>query len=407
MSERRASRVPLPLHGLSAKAAIVGVGETDYRLDYLAARANKSGYQPPTSQSLSKMAFERALTDSGLRREDIDGISVSLTYGGPSPEEMAALLDIHPRYAIKNGNIMAGPLPVVCADIAVGKAETVAMIYSVASRGAGTQHGGTTYMGGPPGMPASYYYYHPWGWSSQAAHWAMICTYYLNRFGLAEEDLGMVALQLRRNAMANPNAIMQSPMTIDDYMKSRYIVRPLHLFDLCLVNDGAVCLIVRRTDMARDLAKTPVLVAGWAETVVQNSKLHYLVREQLRPQLQAALAQMLGMAHLGFSDIQHFEGYDASSMHLVNQLEGYGFAAPGTALQGFSSGDFSVSGRIAVNTAGGMISGSYMHGWNHVVEVVRQLRHEAGPRQVKGVQVSMSSLAQTDAVHPIIYTRGV
>ena len=54
--------------------------------------------------------------------------------------------------------------------------------------------------------------------------------------------------------MANPNAVMQSPMSIEQYMKSRYIVRPLHLFDMCLVNDGAVCLIVRRADKARDLA---------------------------------------------------------------------------------------------------------------------------------------------------------
>jgi len=68
--------------------------------------------------------------------------------------------------------------------------------------------------------------------------------------------------------MLNPNAVMQAPLSLQQYLESRYIVRPLHLFDLCVVNDGAVCLIVRRADMARDLPHTPVLVAGWAETKV-------------------------------------------------------------------------------------------------------------------------------------------
>lgn len=81
---------------------------------------------------------------------------------------------------------------------------------------------------------------------------------------------------------------MQKPLSMNDYLASRYIVRPLHLFDMCLVNDGAVCLIVRRADMSMDLPHTPVLVAGWGESKIKNNKLHYMVRERLRPQLQAS-----------------------------------------------------------------------------------------------------------------------
>jgi acetyl-CoA acetyltransferase len=406
MSDSSAAGMPAPSRQMSRKAAIIGVGETDFHLDYRAARAKGPGYQLPTPGSLAGTAFERALADAGLAREDVDGLSLSFTYGGPDPKEMAAILGLKPRYLIENGGIMAGPLPIVCADIASGKCDTVAMIYAVAPRAVGRQYGGQTYEADPR-TPGSYYYYHPWGWSSQAAHWALMFSYYQATFGVSEEDLGAVAVQLRKNAMANPNAVMQTPLSLDHYMKSRYIVRPLHLFDMCLVNDGAVCLIVSRADRARDLSAAPVLIAGWGESKTKNNKLHYLIRERLRPQLQDAGRQALEMADFDLSDIQQFEGYDPASIHLVVQVEGYGFIEPGSGLDAFKDGSLAVGGRLPVNTAGGMISGAYMHGWNQVVEITRQLRHQAGSRQIAGVKVAMSSVAQSDQAHPIIFTRGI
>lgn len=398
-------RIPPASRDASCKTAIVGVGDTDYRLDYEAARAKAPGYQPPTPESLAKTAFERALKDSGLQREDIDGLAVSFIYGGPDPQSIAAILGIKPRHFVRETiNIMAGPLPVACEAIINGECDTVALVYAAASRAIGRRYGGATYDGG--GAPTSYYYFHPWGWSSQAAHWALIWRHYMSTYGATEEDLGAVAVQVRKNAMANPNAIMRKPLSLEDYLASRYIVRPLHLFDLCLVNDGGVCLIVRKAEMARDLAHVPVLVAGWGESRVKSDKLHTLVRERLRAQHQDAGLQALGMAGLALSDIQHFEGYDASTIHLINQLEGYGFVAPGQGLQFCKQGGMAIGSALPVNTSGGILSESYMHGWNHVAEVTRQLRHEAGPRQIDGVEISMSSLAQTDAVHPLIFRRG-
>lgn len=398
--------IPSASRELSCRVAIVGVGETDYHLGYKAARSKAPGYQPPTPESLTKTAFERALADSGLRRHDIDGLSVSFIYGGPSPQATAQLLGIEPGLFVEQAtSIMAGPLPIACAAIASGKCDTVAMVYAAASRAIGRQYGGRTYEGAA-GMPTSYYYYHPWGWSSQAAHWALVWQYYMAAYGATEEDLGSVAIQVRKNATANPNAVMQTPLSMADYLSSRYIVRPLHLFDLCLVNDGAVCLILRRADKARNLPHAPVLVAGWGESKTKNSKLHTLVRERLRPQAQDAGQQALGMAGLSLSDIQHFEGYDASTIHLISQLEGYGFVEPGAGLDFCKSGEMGIGGSLPVNTSGGILSESYMHGWNHVAEIVRQLRHEAGARQIDDVETSMFSLAQTDQVHPLIFRRG-
>src|SRR4029453_10116602 len=183
------------------------------------------GYEKPTVENLSITAFERALADSGLRREDIDGLTVSYTSGAPEPAAMADMLGLKPRLCFANGSIMAGPLPVVCAAIANGEADTVAMIFSVASRSLGRQFGGKDEFTGE-GVPTSYYYFHPWGWSSPAAHRAFIFTPYQALYGVREEDLGAVAIQVRRHAMNQPNAVMQKPMSLDNYMASRSIVVP-------------------------------------------------------------------------------------------------------------------------------------------------------------------------------------
>ncbi len=388
---------------LSRRVAIVGVGETNYAEDYRKSRAKEPGYELPEPESLAAVAFDRALADSGLRRDQIDGLSVSFTYGGPDPNTMADAMGIKPRYAVVQGGIMAGVIPPVVTALVKGECDTVAMVYAVASSAIGRQFGGETYRGGR--APVSYYYYHPWGWSSQAAHWAVMFRYYQSAYGASEEDLGSVATTIRCHAQLNDNAIMRAPMTIQDYLESRYIVRPIRLFDMCLVNDGGVCLIMRRNDMAREAAHPPVLVAGWGDSEVHRSKLHYMIREGLRTQLQEAGAQAFAMAGLSLSDIYNFQGYDASSFHLIAQMEGYGLVNAGDGLEFCKAGEMQIGGKLPVKTSGGMLSEAYMQGWNHVAEAVRQLRHEAGARQVTGIETSMFSLATTQSAHPLILTR--
>lgn len=397
--------MPPSLRELSNKAAIVGIGESDFHLDYQAWRAGSSEAAAPNETHMIKVAFERALADSGLERKNIDGLSVSLAYDQFDPVEMARALALKPSYLISNGNIMAGPLPVACAAIAARKCDTIAMVYAVAPRARERRFGGSTYTG-YGSAPSSYSYYHPWGWTSQAAHWAMMCSYYHATYRTNDEDLGSVAIQLRQNAMRNPNAVMQTPLSIEGYLAARHIVRPLRLFDLCMVNDGAVCLIVSRSDRAHDLPHAPVLVAGWGESRVKADKMRALIQNRLQVQMQDATQHALAMAGLQLADVGHFEGYDVASIHLVSQIEGHGFVPVGTAMEFCKSGEMAFDGKLPVNTGGGNLSGSYMHGWSQVLEVTRQLRHDAGARQIGGLQASMSSLVQTDRAHPILYVRG-
>jgi acetyl-CoA acetyltransferase len=395
----------MPSRELSRQVAIVGVGETDYGKDYTASRKRDPDYVPSDAVSLAETALSRALSDSGLRREDIDGLSVCFMYGRPEISEITEALGIQPGYVGPDGTMLDDIVPSAVEALVSGRCDTMALVYSAASRAIGRVYGGNTYRQEGT-TPPSYYYFSPWGWSSQAAHWAFMFQYYQNVYGATEEDLGSVAVTLRRHASRNDNAIMRNPITVEDYLNSRYIVRPLHLFDLCLVNDGGVCVILRRTDMARDLGHPLVELAGWGQARIPANKMHYMVKERLRPQFQEAGEQAFQMAGLGREDVEHFQGYDASSVHLINQIEGYGFAEPGAGLAFCKEGQMDLGGKLPVNTSGGMLSEAYMHGWNHLVEAVRQLRHEAGSRQVDGVTTSMFSLATTDAAFPLLLTRG-
>jgi acetyl-CoA acetyltransferase len=385
----------------SGSVAVAGLGDTDYGDDYRAARSGVADYVAPDALTLGRTAVERAIADGGLSTGDVDGLCVSFPYGGPAPEDFAAELGLKPALLMRGQGMM--PFMSGVEAVATGRAETLVIVHSLPSRATNRQYGGATYGGGGRD---SYYYYHPWGWSSQAAHWALMFSHYQANHGSSEADLGGVATTLRANARRNPNAIMRAPMDVDAYLSSRYIVRPMRLFDMCLVNDGAVALVLTSTARARDLPHTPVLVSGWADTFVEHSKMHYMVRERLRPQLAEAAERALGIAGIGIGDIDHFEGYDASTIHLINQLEGYGFVEPGEGLAFWNEGNTALGGKLPVNTSGGMLSESYLQGWNLIAECVRQLRHENGERQIAGVERSLFSFATTGSAHPVVFTRG-
>lgn len=394
-----------PSRPLARKTAIVGVGETDYGKDYRASRAIDQEYTAPDDVSMATVAFERALADAGLDRSDVDGLNACFIYAPADIGDVCAATGIKPRYAVAQGNIMDDIIPQAVVALTSGACDTMALLYAAAPRTTRRVYGGTTYSA-QGGTPASYYYFNPWGWSSQAAHWAFVFKHYQNMFGATEADLGSVAVTLRKHAQRNENAIMRAPLTIEGYLQARYIVRPLRLLDLCLVNNGAVCLIMRRADMAGDLLHPPVEVAGWGHAKVTSEKLHHLIRERLRPQFEEAGHQVFDMSRLSRSSVEHFQGYDASSVHLINQIEGYGFAESGSGLDFCKDGQMDLGGALPTNTSGGLLSEAYMHGWNHVVEAVRQLRHEAGDRQVEDVTASLFSLATTDSAHALLLTRG-
>jgi acetyl-CoA acetyltransferase len=362
------------LSRLADQVAVVGVGETDYPADYRRARA---GERYSDAYGYAATAFTRALDDSGVDRDAIDGLIVGppLAY-----ERTAEVLGLEPRWAA-SGDAITAIFQGVLA-IASGLAERVALVYGNDQRTGGTAYGGPDAMGG--GEYLSYVYYAPWGMTSQGALYALMTQRYMQLTGFGPSDLGQVAVAQRQFSSLNPAAIMPKRITIEEYLAAPYIVEPLRLFDYCLVNDGGVALVLTTTERARRLPRPVVTIAALAradENVDATS---------MRPRLMSfyhrghelARQDLYAMAGLGPEDVDCLQVYDSFSCHVVYALEGFGFCRPGEVGAFLREQGIGPGGKLPTNTAGGHLSQSYMQGWGHQVEAVRQARGEAGPRQV-------------------------
>lgn len=362
------------LAALRDRVAIVGIGETDYRADYARSRRGDPG---PNSHGLGAIAFRRALADSGLPKDAIDGLVVGPTI---AYERTAEILGLNPRWGAQADAGLAIQNAVLA--IAAGMCDTVALVYGNAQRSGGVQYGGPGAMGGDNYL--SYVYYAPWGMTSQGALYAMMFRRYQHVYGATSAQLGQVAVAQRAHAARNERAIMRDPITIEDYLNSRLIVEPLHVNDYCLINDGGVALILTTAERARDLPHPPVLVAGIgrAELNVAATSLSPRLRDFYRPAQLPAAEQVYAVAGVGPGEIDSLQVYDSFSCHIFFALEGFGFCGPGEAGEFVSGGRIGPGGALPVNTSGGHLSESYMQGWNHQIEAVRQLRGAAGAHQV-------------------------
>ena len=365
---------PQRLARLANQVAVVGVGETDYSADYRRARA---GERYSDAYGYATTAFKRAMVDAGVGRGDIDGLIVGPTL---SYERTAEVLGIEPRWSARGdaiGSIFEGVLAITS-----GLAECVALVYGNDQRTAGTAYGGPEAMGGAEYL--SYVYYAPWGMTSQGALYALMTQRYMQLTGFGELDLGRVAVAQRHFSSLNPAAIMPKPITLEEYLAAPYIVEPLRLLDYCLINDGGVALILTTAERAQRLAGTSVTIAALAradENVDATS---------MRPRLMdfyhrghdLARTDLYAMAGFGPEDVDCLQVYDSFSCHVVFALEGFGFCQPGEVGAFLREQGIGPGGKLPTNTSGGHLSHSYMQGWNHQVEAVRQARGEAGERQV-------------------------
>ena len=394
------------LQRLKDTVSVIGVGESDYLADYRAgARGNASekGSGALNSYQLAAKALKRALDDAGIDKSAIDGLVV----GGPmSSERTCEVLGINASWCI-SGDAPRGIIGAVQA-INAGLCTTVALVYGNAQRSMDTQYGG-------PGVTGdgilSYVYYAPWGMTSQGGLYSMMFRRHQLVYGTTEEQLGAVAVAFRKHASMNPNAVMyEKPITIDDYMNSRYISEPFHLFDYCLINDGGVAIIIQRADMARGGKNTPVNISGlgWGELDVDATQLRPRLKDFYYPAHRRVREQLYPMAGVTPKDVDVYATYDSFSTHLLFSLEGFGFCGEGEGGAFIQGGRIEVGGEIPCNTSGGMLSESYMQSWNHQPELVRQLRHAyAGTsRQVEGAEVGQYVHDVAGKCLSIIYTRG-
>lgn len=359
---------------LSRAAAIVGVGHSDWVGDWKRTRA---GEKPSDGYGYGAIAFREALADSGLKRDDIDGL-----IAGPATayERLSEVLGIDPRW----GDQADAVLSVIKAIMAVesGLAETIALVYGNDQRSAKIQYGGPQAMGGDAFL--SYVYHAPWGLTSQGALYALTFQAWKHARGFEGDDLGHVAVAQRAWSSMNPNAIQRKRITLDDYRNAPYICEPLRLFDYCQINDGGVALIVTTAERAARLGKPPVYIQGFGRRDLNQgaTSLEPRLTEYYRPAQEDCARQAYEMAGFGPADMDMLQVYDSFSVHVPLALEGYGYCKIGEVRRFFREQGIGPGGKLPINTSGGHLSETYMQGWAHQIECVRQLRGECGERQV-------------------------
>jgi acetyl-CoA acetyltransferase len=354
------------------QVAIVGIGCTEFSRD--------SGVGVFT---LAAQAVKAAIADAGLRVGDVDGLCTYGVNDSISPNILSQALGIKSLSfyvdQFYGGSVSLTMLGQATLALAAGVADCV-VCYRALNGRSGVRVNGSSGSAGR--QPWDMQFKVSAGCIAPSQEIAMAARAHMLKYGTISEDFGRIAILSRTHALDNERAMMRKPMTMDDYLASRWIVDPFRMFDCCLETDGAVAVALVRTDRAKDLPHRPVLVQGaaWGGgiTVVNNGHTD-LTDSPARP----IADRLYATAGLGPADIDFAELYDCFTYNVLSQIEGYGFAEPGGVPAMLADGAFArASGSLPLNTHGGLLSEGYIHGMNHVYEAVQQIRGEAGCRQV-------------------------
>jgi acetyl-CoA acetyltransferase len=230
----------------------------------------------------------------------------------------------------------------------------------------------------PPRLSDHWQWSRPFGLLRPVDEVAMLARRYFHEYGGTRDHLANVALAFRQHANRNPAATMHDkPLTREQYMDARWISEPLCLFDNCLETDGALAVVLVGADRAVDLPQRPVYVHSGAQGLPRQHQtmINYFNDDPLEGPSWAAARQLWRGASFGPADVKVAQIYDAFSPLVPLSLEGYGFCARGEGGAFTDDGALeSPNGRLPTNTSGGGMSEAYVHGFNLVLEGVRQLR---------------------------------
>ena len=334
-----------------------------------------------------------ALDDAGLSLDDVDGVCHvgPSTYTGTSLG-LAEYLGIHPVFT-ESTNVGGASYEVhlehAAAAVAVGLCDVVVCVYAETPRG--------DYKRGiDSGMP-SWIGYHPEAeWEAPYGLWqpmgpyALAASRHMAQYGTTSEQLAQIAVSTRQWAEMNPRARYQTPITVDDVVASPVLLSPLHRLDCCLVTDGAGAFVLTSAERAADLRKPPVFVLGAA-----TCHDHDMISQM--PEITATAGIESGrrafeMAQVTPPDVDVLMAYDSFTITVLLHLEDLGFCAKGEGGGFVEDGKLGPGGSLPTNTNGGGLSYTHpgMYGMFLLVEAVRQLRGECGPRQLPEPAVAVA-----------------
>ncbi|MGV9835114.1 lipid-transfer protein [Nocardia niigatensis] len=371
------------MSGLSRRAAIVGIGATDFSKD--------SGR---SELRLAAEAVTAALADAGLTPADVDGLT-TFTMDTNTQAAVARAAGIPSLKFFSNipfgGGAAAATVQQAAMAVATGVADVV-VAYRAFNERSGNRFGqfATHLATGNPsssGVDNAFSYTH--GLGTPAAQVAMVARRYMHVYGARSEDFGRVAVADRKHAAVNPAAhFYGKPITLEEHQASRWIAEPLHLLDCCQETDGGVAIVVTSAERAKDLPNKPALIAGAAQGSGADQ---YVMTSYYRdamtglPEMGLVGDQLWAQSGLRPEDMQAGILYDHFTPFVLMQLEELGFCGRGEAKDFIADGAIEIGGRLPLNTHGGQLGEAYIHGMNGIAEGVRQIRGTS-VNQVQGLE---------------------
>ena len=350
--------------------------------------------QRPAMDHLLEATME-ALDSAGLTPADIDGIA---TYPGKTDStpgqsplgsgDLRNALGIKTRWhsAVPDGPAQMAPIMVAAMAVLTGQARHVICFRALTESSSQTKGQRASVSGAGRREIGGWISWLVAANAMSASNWAgWMANRYFHEFGMTREHLGMVATGQRQFALQNPKAVMQKPLSTDDYLAARMISTPLGLFDCDIPIDGAGVVIVSAPDAARDCRRAPLHIRAMGSALSSNETWDQ------RPDLTTmgahdAGADLWKRTDFAPGDLDVLGLYDGFSIFVPMWLEALGLCGHGEAKDFIAAGNIGPGGRFPVNTGGGQLSGGRLHGFGLLHEVCLQLWGEAGARQVANAQ---------------------
>ena len=361
---------------MRGKVVIAGVGHTKF---------GKLEGRTPVSMNVE--ACRNALNEAGVSKEEVDAVLVKYPtskFQSKFGQTVAEALGVMPRIGGVWDQAGASGISMISfAAMAIehGQCE-VALVCMSDNPRTGTRSAYSKPRGGAAGSGTH-------GWISTTAGYAMIAQRHMGEHGTTEEQLAAVAINNRANGAENPNAQLRIPISLEDYMQSRFIVEPLRRDDCCLISDGGAAVVVMGAERAKKIGidkAVPILGFGQGQTSWEVAQSPNLTRTMAHKSGATAFK----MAGISPKDIDVAQFYDCFTITPIMSLADYGFFQHGQGGSFVGDGGIGWDGGLPFNTAGGLLSETGMPGMQLVIEAVRQMRGDAN-LQVPGAQKGIVS----------------
>ena len=369
---------------MAREAVIVGVGD----VPLIGGRVVGGG----SVLQVQARAAKAALDDAGIAMRDVDGLLVAGMWGNPGPGLLASVtlgeyLGVFPRFADTTnigGSAFEAHVAHAAMAIERGYCDVALIVYGSVQKSERSRT-----LGGRPSI-LTMQFENVWGIPQPVGGYALAAMRHMHEHGTTQEQLAEIAVATRKWASLNPEATMRDPISIDDVMSSTPVSDPLKLLDCCLVTDGAGAIVMTSAENAKAHGCRSINIRGYGE-----AHTHWSIAAM--PDLARHIAaEMSGktafdMAGIGHDAIDVVECYDSFTITVLLTLEALGFCKRGEGGQFVSNQRTAPGGAFPLNTNGGGLSYCHpgMYGIFLLIEAVRQLRGEAGERQVEGARTAL------------------